>query len=194
MPLSFSSLRQTKFWTIPNVLTLFRIVSAPLVFYFAFCEKYGVAVVLYWFSSMSDGLDGFLARRFHWESLWGRCLDPIADKALAFFSYCALFSEMPELAVLVIMRDVLILLAVFFAKVKAVEIPIQPLRVGKLHTLMTLFLPFLWLLDKTVLIPSFPLILKIFQISVVVTTVVSLAAYAIVFFKGLKKEEGKTKP
>lgn len=72
--------------TIPNLLTIARVVAAPLV---AFCFLAMarpmadlVAFLIFTLAGISDFLDGWLARRWGQVSAFGRMLDPIADKAM----------------------------------------------------------------------------------------------------------------
>ncbi len=73
-------------WTIPNILTVFRLVAAPgvaLVFV-AFDRPVAdwLAIALFIFAALTDYVDGYLARAWGQESNFGRMLDPIADKAM----------------------------------------------------------------------------------------------------------------
>lgn len=72
--------------TIPNVLTIARVIAAPLVA-FAFLAMARpmadlVAFIVFTLAGISDFLDGWLARRWGQVSAFGRMLDPIADKAM----------------------------------------------------------------------------------------------------------------
>lgn len=67
-------------FTIPNILTLFRIVLAPMVAEAFWNERGESALFLFALSCLSDVLDGFIARRFHMVSEIGKVLDPVADK------------------------------------------------------------------------------------------------------------------
>ncbi len=71
---------------LPNALTIFRLVSAPVLA--ALLCRHGAAwpdwaaFALFTAAAFTDHLDGFLARRLNAESAWGRELDPVADKLL----------------------------------------------------------------------------------------------------------------
>jgi CDP-diacylglycerol--glycerol-3-phosphate 3-phosphatidyltransferase len=71
--------------TLPNQLTVARVVAVPIVCLFV-ASGYDwvrwVGLVLFILAALSDWLDGFLARRMHLNSAFGRMLDPIADKLL----------------------------------------------------------------------------------------------------------------
>lgn len=70
---------------LPNALTVFRLVSAP-VLAALLCEggewQAWAAFALFTAAALTDHLDGYLARRLGAESDWGRQLDPLADKLL----------------------------------------------------------------------------------------------------------------
>lgn len=67
-------------------LTYLRIILAPIIFILIlYFEYYGWSLLLFLISSLSDFLDGFLARRYNLESQLGSILDPIADKILLVF-------------------------------------------------------------------------------------------------------------
>ncbi len=77
---------------IPNILTVLRIALIPFFIYFFVGGKTFVCAMIFLVSGITDAVDGFLARRFRWESNLGKILDPIADKlsyATVFFCLCA---------------------------------------------------------------------------------------------------------
>jgi CDP-diacylglycerol---glycerol-3-phosphate 3-phosphatidyltransferase len=70
-------------FTIPNILTLFRIVLIPILvvtFYLPFKGANLVAAVMFAIGAITDWLDGWIARRFGQMSAFGAFLDPVADK------------------------------------------------------------------------------------------------------------------
>ncbi len=73
-------------WTLPNILTVARLLAAPLVpimfLYFARPWADWYAMILFIVASITDYLDGYLARAWKLESLFGAAMDPIADKAM----------------------------------------------------------------------------------------------------------------
>jgi cardiolipin synthase len=72
----------TKVLTIPNVLTFLRMALIPVFAILLVYGREGWALVVFTIAGVSDGIDGFLARRFKQESELGTIIDPIADKLL----------------------------------------------------------------------------------------------------------------
>lgn len=72
----------TKVLTIPNLLTFLRMALIPLFAILLVYNREGWALILFTIAGVSDGIDGFVARRFKQESELGTIIDPIADKLL----------------------------------------------------------------------------------------------------------------
>ena len=69
-----------------NALTLSRIFCAIIIYLFLFLgNNYAIALLLFFIASISDFLDGYIARKTNSESVLGEILDPIADKLLIVF-------------------------------------------------------------------------------------------------------------
>ncbi len=68
--------------TIPNLLTFLRMALVPVFASLLFYGYFGWALFVFFFAGISDGIDGFVARRFNQQSELGTILDPIADKLL----------------------------------------------------------------------------------------------------------------
>lgn len=73
---------------IPNVLSGVRLVMVGIFAYFFLQENYLAAMLVYGAAFLTDILDGYLARHFHWITDLGKILDPLADKLMLL---CALF-------------------------------------------------------------------------------------------------------
>ncbi len=83
-------------WTLPNILTLVRLIAAPMVgFVFLLLPRPfadWVAVILFMSASLTDYLDGVLARKWGQETRFGAMLDPIADKAMVVIALMVLLA------------------------------------------------------------------------------------------------------
>ena len=82
------------FFTIPNLLTILRLILAPLLGFILviYPNSFGakLALVIFLISALTDFLDGYLARLLQKASSFGKLLDPIADKALIIISLFSL--------------------------------------------------------------------------------------------------------
>lgn len=96
-------------YTVPNILTFTRLVSAPVVGYMIVHGQVSLALALFTYSCVTDFLDGFIARRWNLKSFVGSIIDPMADKLLMVVctTTLAMTSSIPVyLATLIIGRDV----------------------------------------------------------------------------------------
>ena len=81
---------------IPNYFTLLRIILVPVIvvfYYFPFSHVHIIATILFIIASLTDWLDGFLARRWKVSSGLGAFLDPVADKILIVICLTMLVSQ-----------------------------------------------------------------------------------------------------
>ena len=72
-------------WTIPNQITLFRIILIPvfvIIFYLPLSWSHFGAFAVFWLAAVSDILDGYLARKLNQSSAFGAFIDPVADKLM----------------------------------------------------------------------------------------------------------------
>ena len=67
---------------IPNTITLFRILLVPVTVWLLISDAWGWAFTTFLLAGASDGVDGYLARRWNLQTRLGTYLDPLADKAL----------------------------------------------------------------------------------------------------------------
>lgn len=132
-------------WTIPNLLSVLRVLAAPLVAVaFAAFERPDadrIAVAIFIAAALTDYLDGILARSLGQESAFGRMLDPIADKAMVLVALTILVHlydmgwQIVIPAALIILREVLVSgLREFLGDVK-----LQVTRLAKWKTTLQMF-------------------------------------------------------
>lgn len=123
--------------SIPNLITLGRILLVPIVVWAIASGAMWIAFVLFLVAGVSDGVDGFLAKRFNMTTVLGAYLDPLADKALIVSIYLTLGinGEIPRwLVILVVSRDILIVGGIMLSWLLGSPLKIKPLLVSKLNT------------------------------------------------------------
>ncbi|MFN3348244.1 CDP-alcohol phosphatidyltransferase family protein [Pseudorhodoplanes sp.] len=129
--------------SLPNLITMARILCVPLIVWAITSGQMLVAFVLFMLAGLSDAVDGFLAKRFNMSTELGAMLDPVADKALIVSIYVALgFTEaLPRwLVILVVSRDILIVGGFLVAKMINRPMPVRPHPVSKLNTVAQILL------------------------------------------------------
>jgi len=72
------------------VLTFSRLVAAPLVGYLLVHDYHAAALSLFAYAGITDLIDGFIARRYHLQTVVGTVIDPMADKMLMTISVACL--------------------------------------------------------------------------------------------------------
>jgi len=133
--------------TVPNMLTVFRMVLIPVFVTLLFYQRFSLALVVFIFAGLTDGLDGLLARRFSQESQLGTILDPIADKLMMVTAFIVLSmrsvfpqplpSHLPVpfwVTVTVISRDVFIIVGAAAINIMTGFRGFRPSWLGKLNT------------------------------------------------------------
>lgn len=123
--------------TIPNLITLARILLTPLFIIFLIQKRYHQALWIFVLAGLSDLADGLIARRWRQKSPLGTFLDPLADKLLMGSSFITLsISHLipPWLTVIVLSRDLVLVFGVMLFKVVHLPVVVQPSLAGKLCT------------------------------------------------------------
>lgn len=129
--------------SIPNLITLGRILLVPVVIWAITSGEMRIAFLLFLAAGISDAVDGFLAKRFNMTSELGSYLDPLADKVLIVSIYVALgvSRALPIwLVILVVSRDIMIVGAFMLSWLIGRPMEIRPLAVSKLNTVAQIFL------------------------------------------------------
>jgi cardiolipin synthase len=143
--------------TIPNLITAFRIILAPVFVIYLINDRLNYALVVFLVCMISDGIDGMVARLFNQKSRLGTYLDPLADKILlvAAFVLLSVKGYLPSwLTVTAIARDVMILLGILVLHLNRLEIKIRPSSVSKINTCFQFITLSMVLLKGCVLLPS----------------------------------------
>lgn len=122
---------------IPNLITIVRVLLvAPLVWYLS-AGRYGAALAVALVAGVSDALDGFLAKRYGWESRIGGILDPLADKLLLVGSFVmlGLAGLIPIwLVVLALLRDLIIVTGATLFNTLIERVEPEPSLLSKINT------------------------------------------------------------
>jgi cardiolipin synthase (CMP-forming) len=143
--------------TIPNLITAFRIILAPVFVIYLINDRLNSALVIFLICMISDGIDGMVARLFNQKSRLGAYLDPLADKTLLVTAFVLLGVRgyLPSwLTVTAIARDVMILLGVLVFHLNRLEVRIRPSAVSKINTCFQFITLSVVLLKGCVLFPS----------------------------------------
>lgn len=106
-------------------------------------HQFGVALLLFATAGISDGVDGFLAKHFGWQSRLGSILDPLADKLLLVCSFLTLawLGFIPLALVIAVMaRDLVIVLGAVIYHYRVGKFDMQPSRISKANTFFQIVL------------------------------------------------------
>lgn len=165
---------------IPNMLTLLRIIMVPVLVILLIQGAYWMALMVFTLTSLTDALDGFLARQLNMQTELGAYLDPIADKALLTSCYVtlAITGGIPAwLAVLVISRDVFILLGILVLFLMSVPFEIKPAMISKVTTTFQIITIFFVLAAHSSMITQFYTLVTVLIWSTAFLTVASGLVY-----------------
>jgi cardiolipin synthase len=148
-------------------------------------QEYRLALLIFAVASVTDGLDGFLARHFNWRSRFGAVVDPLADKALLITAYLVLTytSVLPLwLFALIVGRDLLIVGGALVYHYSIGRFEMEPSIPGKLNTLVQIVV-ILGIIVILAGLPVQPIWLDIGIWLVAVSTVFSGGHYIVVWGK-----------
>ena len=176
---------------LPNLITLSRIALAPVLILLLKDHEYAMSLVVFIVAGVSDGLDGFIAKRFHLTSRLGAVLDPVADKILLLSAYVMLtfLEHLPFwLMLTVVFRDLLIVggYLVYTSMVGSVQM--RPSHLSKLNTFVQIALVIV-ILAQQAFAQVYPIMVDMLVYAVLITTVASGVHYVWVW--GVTKAEQK---
>ncbi len=129
-------------FTVPNVISLARLCAVPATVWLVLHGHSLAAFALFAAAAVSDGVDGWMARR-EGPTRIGTLLDPLADKALLVSAYVTLAAvgEVRDwLAILVVFRDVTIVGGVLVLTMLGQRVEIRPLLLSKVNTVLQIVL------------------------------------------------------
>ena len=128
----------------PNRITIFRMILVPVFIMCILYQKLNLALAIFIVATITDALDGYIARKFNQKTKIGAILDPIADKMLIGSAFISLsmvsglpdFLKMPVyVPMIIISRDFFILLGVGIIYFLYGKIDVKPTNLSKVTTL-----------------------------------------------------------
>ena len=166
---------------IPNAICIARmLLVAPLVLWIV-DRRFTAALIVLVAAGLSDGLDGFLAKRFDWRTRIGGLLDPAADKLLVVAAFASLtyVGLIPlELTAVVVARDVVIVLGAICYQWFIAPVEAEPAVISKLNTACQLAMLFFTLTAAAYAWPP-AVSLLVLGATVVFTSIVSGLNYVL---------------
>lgn len=150
--------------TIPNLLSVARIVLAVPIYYLLSAQSNEAALIVIVIAAVSDALDGYFARKLNLISDLGKILDPLADKACTTAGFLALsiFQGFPLwITLIVVGRDILIMLgAMFIIGKKNIVLPSN--RIGKITVFLIALTGLIYILRIEAIIFPLEILILIF--------------------------------
>ena len=168
---------------IPNLLCLVRIGLVLPVALWILEGRYPQVMALFAVAAFTDGLDGFLAKRFGWTSELGKHLDPLADKLLlvTVFACLSVAGLAPWwLTAIVLLRDLVIVVGAYVYRTLFGPLEGQPTLRSKLNTVCQIAFCLAVVARATYAWPGEPVITA-FGALVLVTTAVSGIDYVLIY-------------
>ena len=130
--------------TLSTILTIFRIILAPLISFKIIEGQLTFALILFVIAAISDVLDGFLARALNQETTLGAFLDPLADKILIlsiFYTMTFNLKSIPKWFLLLLLsKELILVLGSIFFYLKKNSFKIKPTVSGKALTFLEVLL------------------------------------------------------
>lgn len=164
---------------IPNLLTLLRIAATPVLIMLLTYEMFAGALLLFVLAGISDGLDGYIAKRFHYQTRLGAILDPLADKLLLLscFVVLGIMGHIPFwLLVVVVFRDLIIIVGYLLLVILEGGVNMSPSGVSKLNTVLQICLVAAVLVNLASGV-ELPMVVPVLVAMVTATSVVSGVHY-----------------
>ncbi len=171
-----------KIFTIPNIMSLFRLALVPILLYLYFHGLYAETIILFLVSGATDIIDGYIARHFNMVSELGKALDPVADKLTQIamlFCLIAKFEILRIPCLILIVKEILSGTLNLAVAKHTGTVPGADWH-GKLSTVFiyaTLFTHLVW--------PGIPE--NISMILVIISSAIMILSFSLYFIKNVKK-------
>ena len=143
---------------IPNFISILRVFLAPIFLLFFIYNYYLAAFLAFFVATITDVLDGYIARKYKLVSKFGSIIDPLADKILVLFAFLCIFvfqSKFIEqsdtsylvniLLLFLVLRDIII--TILRERFKKNNIILKAITIGKIKTSMQFIFIHLFLME-----------------------------------------------
>lgn len=164
---------------LPNLITISRIALAPVLILLLKDQEYAASLAVFLIAGVSDGLDGYIAKRYGFVSRLGSILDPLADKTLLVSSYVMLtmLNHLPFwLMLTVAFRDLLIIGGYIIYTSMVEPVQMRPSWLSKINTFMQIALVIVILAQQALNLVYSPMV-EVLIYTVLLTTVASGVHY-----------------
>jgi cardiolipin synthase len=171
----------------PNLISLCRLLCVPLVVWLFLTDRMIATFIVFLLASISDFLDGLLARILKNQTQIGAYLDPLADKCLlvAVVLLLAMKSQLQLwFVIIVVFRDLLIVVGAILNSILSLNISISPLWISKINTFLQMILVTCILSYNAFGLPSLLLCDYLMYICTF-TTIASGACYIVLWIKSI---------
>ena len=176
---------KSKLSWIPNALTLIRCLLVVPVALFVYQQQFMSALITFGIAGFTDGLDGFIARRYGWQSYIGAILDPLADKLLMMVGFVSLsvIGIVPLwLMVTVVARDLIIVGGATLFRWLHGPYMMSPSFSGKLSTFLQILLV-VWVLVEHAFGLTGTVVTSVMIWITLIVTIVSGLEYVVVWYR-----------
>ncbi len=164
---------------IPNFITVLRILIVPFVVWSLLFTDNFTALILFAIAGVSDGLDGYLAKTFNWQTRFGGIADPLSDKFLMIATFITLtyLNYIPLwMLIIVCVRDIIIVSGALLYHYLIGPFDAEPSIISKMNTVLQVLLVVLILIELNYTLISHQLI-EIVLLLLLLTTIISLVHY-----------------
>ena len=136
---------------LPNYLTIIRFILVPVIFVLILKELYLAAFAIFSLASLTDILDGRIARKYNLITDWGKLMDPLADKITQISTISALIIKgiIPFWILVILTTKELIMIIVAFTLYKKKIVTVHSKWYGKIATILFFIAIVFSLLSKT---------------------------------------------
>jgi cardiolipin synthase len=123
--------------SLPNVVTLARLLAVPIIVWLMIDGEMTYAFWIFIAAGVSDGIDGYLAKRLNARTEFGAYLDPLADKALLVATFLTLgwLGHLPSwFVILAVFRDLMIVGGAVVVQLLTQSFKSRPMMISKVNT------------------------------------------------------------